>query len=259
MSKSFDLEGHRGTRGLRPENTLAAFGKALHLGVATLELDTGLTRDGVVVVSHEGRLSSLECRDTTPAFPGDPQFPYVGRTDKLSDGKLIKELTLAQIKTLDCGTRHPLADAVPTDPFVGTQQSVPGTKMPTLAEVFELARRSKADDVQFDIETKLDPTLPGDTVDPDMFARAVIGVIDHYGMRERSMLQSFYWRTLKLARGIAPDLRRVALRPEHDHLSRHSVDRWPKGKVFEAVRWGAGRARAEDRRGHPVDQLSRRH
>ena len=58
----FDLEGHRGTRGLRPENTLAAFGKALQIGVTTLELDTGVTKDGVVVVSHERRISSLECQ-----------------------------------------------------------------------------------------------------------------------------------------------------------------------------------------------------
>lgn len=210
-TRHFDLEGHRGTRGLRPENTLAAFGKALQLGVTTLELDTGITKDGVVVVSHERRLSSLECRDTAPAFPGDPQFPYVGSTSKVSDGQLIKDLTLAQIKTLDCGTRHPLAADIATDPFIGTQQSVPGTKMPTLAEVFELAQRYKADKIKFDIETKLDPTLPGDTVDPDTFARAVIAVIDKYGVRDRSMLQTFDWRTLVVAKQVAPDLRRVAL------------------------------------------------
>src|SRR6478672_12377057 len=95
---AFDLEGHRGTRGLRPENTLAAFGKALQIGVTTLELDTGVTKDGVVLVSHERRISSLEC-----------QGPYVG--------KLIHELTYAQVQQLDCGTRHPTNPS--TDPFVG--------------------------------------------------------------------------------------------------------------------------------------------
>src|SRR6478736_4094399 len=105
----FDLEAHRGGRGLRPENTLASFGNALRLGVTTLELDTGVTKDGVVVVSHERRISSLEC-----------QGPYVG--------KLIHELTYAQIQKLDCGTRHPADPS--TDPFVGTQEAVPGTHMP---------------------------------------------------------------------------------------------------------------------------------
>src|SRR5919201_123303 len=96
---NFDLEGHRGTRGLRPENTLAAFGKALQIGVTTLELDTGVTKDGVVVVSHERRITKLECQDSAPASLGDPMYPYVG--------KLIRDLTLAQLQTLDCGTRHP--------------------------------------------------------------------------------------------------------------------------------------------------------
>src|SRR3954464_13517276 len=89
--RAFDLEAHRGGRGLRPENTLASFGHALQLGVTTLELDTGVTEVGVVVVSLERRISSLECQDTAPVTPGDPEFPYVG--------KLIHELTLAQLKT----------------------------------------------------------------------------------------------------------------------------------------------------------------
>jgi glycerophosphoryl diester phosphodiesterase len=206
----FDLEAHRGGRGLRPENTLASFGLALQLGVTTLELDTGVTKDGVVVVSHERRLSSLECRDTAPAFPGDPQFPYVGRTDRASDGQLIKDLTLAQIKTLDCGTRHPLPGTEANDPYVATQQAVPGTRMPTLDEVFDLAERYDAD-VRFDIETKLDPNLPGDTVAPDVFATAVIGVVEHHRAVSRSQLQSFDWRTLAAARQVEPGLRRVAL------------------------------------------------
>jgi hypothetical protein len=116
----FDLEGQRGTRGQRPENTLPAFGKALQLGVTTLELDTGVTKDGVVVVSHERRISPLEC-----------QGPWVG--------SLIRDLTYAQIQQLDCGTRHPADPA--TDPFIGTQEAVRGTHMPTLAQVFELANR----------------------------------------------------------------------------------------------------------------------
>ena len=95
----FDLEGHRGTRGLRPENTLAAFGKALQVGVTTLELDTGVTKDGVVVVSHERRISPLECQDT------DGNHVV---------GQLIRELTYAQIQTLDCGTRNPPNPATPS-------------------------------------------------------------------------------------------------------------------------------------------------
>jgi glycerophosphoryl diester phosphodiesterase len=202
---AFDLEAHRGGRGLRPENTLASFGNALRLGVTTLELDTGVTKDGVVVVSHERRISTLECTG-----------PHVG--------KLIKDLTLKQIKQLDCGTRHPPVPS--TDPFVSTQEAVPGTKMPTLAEVFQLADRYGANRVQFNIETKLDPTLPKETVAPGTFTRKVVAVIKQYKLTKRSLIQSFDWRTLVEARSIAPSLRRVAL--------------VQKATIFKGTPWTAG-------------------
>ena len=83
--------------------------------------------------------------------------------------------------------------------------------MPTLAEVFELANRYGAKGVQFNIETKLDPTLPKETVAPGPFARKVIATIEKYGMTKRSLIQSFDWRTLVEARRVKPSLRRVAL------------------------------------------------
>jgi glycerophosphoryl diester phosphodiesterase len=198
---TFDLQGHRGTRGLRPENTLAAFGKALQVGVTTLELDTGISQDGVVIVSHERIASSLECRDTAPAFPGDPEFPYIG--------KAWKDLTVGQIKTLDCGTRNPPNPA--TDPFVGTQEAVPGTRMPTLAEVIALTERYGADTIALNIETKLDPTRPDETVDYQTFARRLVETLQEHKVVWRSTLQSFDWRTLVEAKRLLPNLHTVAL------------------------------------------------
>src|SRR5262245_40652262 len=221
-SRSFDLEGHRGTRGLRPENTLAAFGKALQIGVTTLELDTGVTRDGVVVVSHERRISPLEC-----------QGPWVG--------SLIRDLTYAQIQQPDGGVRHPPDPA--TDPFVGTQEPVPGTHMPKLAQVFELANRYGANDVQFDIETKIDPTVD-DTVDPKTFTQKVLGVIQQYGMTQRSVLQSFDWRRLVEAKQQLPSLKTLALAqaptifpgtPWTAGVS-ISADAWSSGSLAQAVK-----------------------
>jgi glycerophosphoryl diester phosphodiesterase len=201
----FDAEAHRGGRGLRPENTLASFGKALQLGVTTLELDTGVTKDGIVVVSHERRISPLECG-------GDPTNKAIG--------KLIRELTYAQVKTLDCGVRGV------DDALRATQEQVPGTRMPKLSQVFALAARYGAKDVRFNIETKLDPTAPGDTVGPDAFARKVIREIDKAHVRQRSSLQSFDWRTLKVAQKVAPSLRTVALAQPSN--------------VFPGSKWTAG-------------------
>jgi glycerophosphoryl diester phosphodiesterase len=64
QAAAFDLQGHRGARGLAPENTLPAFARALAIGVTTLELDAGLTEDGVVVVAHDRRLNPDIARGT---------------------------------------------------------------------------------------------------------------------------------------------------------------------------------------------------
>ena len=231
----FDLQGHRGARGLRPENTLPAFAKALELGVTTLELDTGLTRDGVVVVSHERRIATLECRDTAPTFPGDPAYPYVG--------KLIKDLTYAQIRTLDCGTRTPADPA--GDPFVRTQEPVPGTRMPTLRQVFDLADRYGADDVRFNLETKLDPTLPEETFGPWRFATAVMRVIRTDGKLRRSSIQSFDWRTLQVARRQSRLIDLVALvEPKTVQAGVAGPSPWLAGLDVDDPRFGGDVARA---------------
>ncbi|MFN2488516.1 MAG: glycerophosphodiester phosphodiesterase family protein [Actinomycetota bacterium] len=198
-SQSFDLEGHRGARGLRPENTLSSFAKALQTGVTTLELDAGITQDKAVVVSHDRYVSPLVCTDTHPVRPGDPEYPYVG--------DLISELTLRQIKTVDCGART-------HSDFAATQVLMPGSRIPTLQEVFDLADRYEAREVRFNIETKIDPTQPGETVGPREFARRVLRVVDENEVMGRSMLQSFDWRTLVAAYRLHPALRLVALGDE---------------------------------------------
>src|SRR4051812_43172783 len=113
----FDVEAHRGGLGLRPESSLAAFDNALRLGVTTLELDVQITEDGRAVVTHDRRTNPVVCQDTGPVTPGDPEFPYVGR--------LVKDLTVAQLETLDCGTRRTPDPA--TDAIVATQVPVPGS------------------------------------------------------------------------------------------------------------------------------------
>lgn len=195
-SSSFDLQGHRGARGLRPENTLSAFATALQLGVSTLELDTGVTADGAVVVSHDRHISPLVCADTHPAFPGDDEYPYVG--------DLIRELTLRQVKTVDCGLRHP------EEPFSATQTAMPGSRIPTLQEVFDLLERYEAD-VDLNIETKIDPTAPEETVGPRAFARRILQVVRENHAASDTMLQSFDWRTLVAARSMRPRVTLVAL------------------------------------------------
>jgi glycerophosphoryl diester phosphodiesterase len=189
----FDVQAHRGGRATLPENTLPAFSASLaNPAISTLELDTGVTRDGHLVVLHDRAINGSHCIDTAPAVPGDPAYPYVG--------DLVHSLTLAQIKTIDCGTRTNLPG----------QTAVPGARIPTLTEVFDLVRASGRRDVRLNIETKISPTVD-DTARFDVFTRTLVTAIQRARLTDRVTVQSFDWRTIALARRIDPRIETVAL------------------------------------------------
>jgi glycerophosphoryl diester phosphodiesterase len=183
-----EIQGHRGARGLWPENTLQGFARTLDLGVDVLELDVALTADGVPVLHHDQSLNAGTVRDRGPCRPHDPMFPYVGRP--------IGELTLAQIKTLDAGIQNKR--------FAATQTPIPGAEVPTLAEVCALVA---SHDVRLAVELKTDPSWP----DIEPITVAAVKVLESYGLTERSRLLAFDWRVLAVARELLPGGERVAL------------------------------------------------
>src|SRR5689334_20249639 len=91
---ALDLQGHRGTRGLAPEITLPAFATALTLGVTTLEFDTAVTKDGVVVIAHDRRLN--------PEITKGADGHYIA-----APTPVIRTLTLAEFKQYDVGAIDP--------------------------------------------------------------------------------------------------------------------------------------------------------
>lgn len=204
---AFDLQGHRGARGLAPENTLEGFATALKIGVTTLELDLGVTKDGVVVVSHDRVLNPDHTRGPDGAFLNVP-------------GPAIRALTLAELKQYDVGRLKPgtaYAAAFPQ------QRAVDGARIPALSEVFALAKRLGANDVRFNIETKLTPTSSAETPAPEAFAAAVAAVVRDSGMAARVTVQSFDWRILLSLARIAPEIERSCLSvetPQDDTLQR---------------------------------------
>lgn len=191
---SFDLQSHRGGRGEWTEESLAAFANSLQLGVTTLELDTHLTSDGKVIVWHDDTIQADKCQDTAPATPGDAAFPYVG--DR------VAELSLAQIKTLDCGF-------VQLKGFP-EQDVIAGNRIAELKDVFQLVRDADAKKVSFNIETKVEDGKSGGE---GMVAltKAVVTEIQASGMAERTTVQSFDWSSLNLTKELAPELPLVAL------------------------------------------------
>ncbi|ANI92065.1 glycerophosphodiester phosphodiesterase family protein [Dietzia timorensis] len=195
LPDGFDLQAHRGGIGLHVESSPHSFGEALKLGVTTLELDTQITKDGQVVVTHDRKINKAVCQDTEPLTDGDPQFPYTEH--------FVKDLTLAQIRTLDCGSLR--------KPEYPDQQLHPGTLMMTLAEVFDLVRESGNGDVRFNIETKVEAAAPEETAPREQFVRRVHEEITASGFSDRVEIQSFDWGALRLMNEIDPSIPLVAL------------------------------------------------
>ena len=190
----FDIEAHRGGRARRPENTLPAFADALSMGVDTLELDMGVTRDGVVVVSHD--------RGLNPDLARAPDGRYI------ATGIPFVKLTLAQVQQYDVGQIRPGSAYAARFP---QQLAVPGTRIPTLAAVFALVRRSGDRHVRLNMETKIDPNHPEESLDPPHFVSAVLDLLQREKFADRVVIQSFDWRTLLLLQKQAPGIPTVYL------------------------------------------------
>ncbi|WP_308249825.1 glycerophosphodiester phosphodiesterase family protein [Sphaerisporangium fuscum] len=193
-----EIHGHRGARGLRPENTLPGMAHTLELGVHAIELDVALTADRQLVLTHDLTVSAVTSVDTAPATPADPAFPYVG--------KPIRSLSLAQLRTLDVGVRRPKTRA---DRFVGTQLPIPGTRMPTLGAVLGLLAAYGADGVRLNVEIKSDPTRPDLSGDPRQATELVVAELDRHDRLGDAAILSFDWRVLRAAQDLAA--RRYAL------------------------------------------------
>lgn len=176
------VHGHRGARAVLPENTLPAFEYAIEAGVDYLELDLAVTKDNVLVVSHDPVLPKSICRGPEDAT------------------RVIREMTLEQLRRWDCGSMR--------NPEFPRQQTAPGARVPTLDEVLTLASRGT---FGFNIETKIRPDQPQYTPAPEVFARLLVDSIRRHKLEGRVIIQSFDFRALHAVRELAPEIPRAAL------------------------------------------------
>jgi len=187
---SFDSQGHRGARGLLPENSLAAFARAMSIGVTTLELDVCVTSDDVVVITHNYRL--------------EPEITRKAAGEWLNEtGPAIRSLTLKELRTYDVGRLNPGTSYQADFP---EQISIDGTRIPTLEELLRLIKRSGNEFVRLNIETKLRPMEPELYPSPEKFIAAVLKIVRDGGFIDRVTIQSFDWRALQETQRQAPDV-----------------------------------------------------
>ena len=224
IAHALDIQGHRGARGLAPENTLPAFARALAIGVTTLELDCAITRDGVVVVSHDPEFN--------PDIARGPDGKWLQKT-----GPAIWSLDFQDTQRYDVGRINPASAYAKRWP---EQRPMDGTRIPRLADLFALVKKSGNETVRFNIETKISPLEPGATTTPEDFARKLIAAIRAGGMEQRAAIQSFDWRTLQIVQKEAPAIPTVYLTVEKGFMDGIQRDKpsspWTAG--FHVSRYG---------------------
>ena len=187
----FDLQGHRGARGLAPENTIPAFRRALDLGVTTLEMDVVISADGQVVVSHEPWMAHEICSRPSGA--------------PIQEGEARKQnlyrMPYAEIEQYDCGRRQ--------HPDFPRQETQPAVK-PLLRDIIAMAEGYVAEHdrppVFYNIEIKSRPDWDGTFhPEPEAFARRVLGVVREGDVAARTTIQSFDERALQATRRLRDD------------------------------------------------------
>jgi len=183
----FNLQGHRGARALFPENTLDGFQAAIAMGIRTIELDVGVTRDGAVVVHHDTALNPDTTRDRSGKWLQAP-------------GPLLRELTLAQLAEYDVGRLRPGSHDARRFPKQAAQD---GARIPTLDTILALDETTG-----WNIELKSIPTHPDHTVSPEEMAERVLHVAGAAGALDRITIQSFDWRAPRHVRRIRPGVAR---------------------------------------------------
>jgi glycerophosphoryl diester phosphodiesterase len=195
-----ELQGHRGARGLWPENTLAAFGGALEIGVSTVELDCGLTRDGVVVVTHDPELNP----DLTRGADGR----FLAGT-----GPRIFDLTYPQLESYDVGRLKPGSAYAARFP---EQEPVDRERIPRLIDVLALVRARTEGRVRVAIEVKTNPLQPELTATPEAFAAALTRDVEATGTLAMVSIMAFDFRVLTAVQRLMPQAATVALTEQQD-------------------------------------------
>ncbi|WP_210517909.1 glycerophosphodiester phosphodiesterase family protein [Hymenobacter terricola] len=195
--RPLDIQGHRGCRGLMPENTIPAMCRALDLGVTTLEMDVAISQDRQVLLSHDTFMNA--------DFVYQPGGQPIAKADAQS--LRLYALPYAEIRRYDVGSHG--------NPKFPRQQKML-TYKPLLAEVIDsaeaYARRRNRAAPNYNIETKTTPA--GDNINhpaPEEFVRLLLAVINAKGIQRRVIIQSFDPRTLEIVHRTQPALRTALL------------------------------------------------
>jgi glycerophosphoryl diester phosphodiesterase len=250
MSTSFDLQGHRGARGLKPENTLPGFEAALDVGVTAVETDLHLTHDGVVILAHDPCVTSHLCRLLPGGAGPDP-----------ASQPMIRSLTVKQLRGYAADAnpdrpRFPNQDATvtPLARIFSKRQGIHPYTLPTLDDLLAFiqayagdlgrnagktaAQRDRACRLRFDLELKrmpFQPELIGDGFDgchPSQLEKRVVEAVQAAGVVERTIVRSFDHRCVRAIRRLEPRLTTAVLVERMAPVSPVSLVREAEAQIY---------------------------
>ncbi len=220
LPANFDIQGHRGARGIKPENTLPAFETALDMGVSTLELDLHFSADKIVVIWHDDRLSANKCNPSSNA--------------------LLSHLSLQELKAFSC-SRNPDLLRFPFQNNSPTVLAGNNYQIQTLDELFNfvtryanspqksLAQRNNAKQLKFNIETKRRANFPEgindnfDGINPGEFELAILNIIERHHLENRVIIQSFDYRSLRAIYSVNSSIQLAAVSSNTNQPEQYTI------------------------------------
>ena len=189
-ANTIHVVGHRGARGILPENSMAGFDFALSNGVDLLEFDVLLTRDDIPVITHNHEFHGSTVRGADGAFL-EGKFPRVA------------SLTMAEIERFDIGRLNTNTDYGRRFP---DQAPMDGVRVPRLAELLQLVSRPEYNKACLMLELKSDPDLAQDSAARERIVTTICNEVRAAGLTDRTLLHSFDWALLAECRRQAPDM-----------------------------------------------------
>ncbi len=184
-----EIHGHRGARGLYPENTLAAIRAGIDLSCDAIEVDLCVSADNQLVIHHDPVLSSRLVRNKTGKW--------------IKNRLKVRSLTLAELKEFDVGRINPKSDYAGLYP---EQTPVDGARIPILEEFVDLVT-SVQSNITYNLELKSTPDSPKITPQVEEYVKLVVEALNYHDIVSRTFLQSFDWRLVMHAKSLLPNLK----------------------------------------------------
>ncbi len=187
--KEINLQGHRGARGLRPENTLPAFDLAMRYKMKTLELDTVLTADNNLIIHHDRKISADLCQNADGTAIAS---------------KAIREMSVADLRKLDCGSKE--------NPRFPEQKLIPKTPLVTLGEFLDHVLKQETEmgyKPHFNIEVKMKPGIRPDEF--KLIANQLASEVEKRNLTNRTTVQCFNIEFLPFVKKRQPRFKLAAL------------------------------------------------